>query len=121
MGLYSQNKSMELSNSQLNIARATDLIEVDGILEETSWEIADRATDFWMQFPNDDSKAQAHTEIRMTCDDKKVYIAAICYDVEEYVAQTLKRGVNLFEDDAIGVVIDPVNNNWISVWSEPRR
>tara|TARA_R110000764_G_scaffold42426_4_gene95577 strand:+ start:3621 stop:3932 length:312 start_codon:yes stop_codon:yes gene_type:complete len=64
--LYSQNKSMELSNYQLRIAKATDSIKLDGMLKAAAWETAETATDFWMQFPNVDSMALAGTEIRMT-------------------------------------------------------
>ncbi|WP_282136718.1 carbohydrate binding family 9 domain-containing protein [Seonamhaeicola maritimus] len=110
LGLYAQGKSMELSDYQLQIAKSTDLMEVDGVLEENSWKNADIASDFWMQFPSDNTKAQARTEIRMTYDDKNVYIGVICYDVDKYVVQTLRRDSNFFEGDAIGVVIDPVNN-----------
>jgi hypothetical protein len=109
-GLYSQNKSMELCNYQLNITRATGTIKVDGILDEESWESAGKATDFWMQFPNDNVKAQARTEIRMTYDEKNIYIGAICYDVEKYVVQTLRRDTDFFKGDAIAVVMDPVNS-----------
>lgn len=108
--LNAQNSNKDLSNYQLKISRATDPIQLDGLLEENSWQNADVATDFWMQFPKDNIRADPRTEIRMTYDDKNVYIAAICYDVQQYVVQTLRRDANFFEGDAIGVVIDPVNN-----------
>lgn len=109
-GLYAQNKSSELDSYRLRIARAVDPIEVDGVLEEASWSSAGHASDFWMQFPSDGTKADARTVVRMTYDDRHVYIGVICYDVEDYVVQTLRRDRDFFRGDAIAVVIDPVNS-----------
>lgn len=46
---------------------------------------ADVADKFWMQQPIDGKKANPRTKVRMTYDSDNVYIAAICYDVQDYV------------------------------------
>lgn len=94
---------------QLKIKKTSTPIQVDGQLDEAGWEQADIATDFWLKFPQDGIKAGPKTEVRMTYDEKYLYISAVCYDTGGYVVQTLKRDSRFFDGDAFGVVIDPVN------------
>ncbi|MEQ8684544.1 MAG: DUF5916 domain-containing protein [Imperialibacter sp.] len=101
----------DLSNYQLQIKRNNDPIKVDGMLDEDSWSTPNVASDFWQQYPKDNRKTDVRTEVRMTYDADNLYIAAICYDVEDYVVQTLKRDNGLFTSDAFGIIIDPVNSN----------
>lgn len=93
----------------MQISAAKDPITLDGELTEESWKNADAATDFWMKFPRDDVKAERQTEVRMTYDDRYVYIGAINYDTSYYVVQTLKRDSRYFDSDGFAVVLDPVN------------
>jgi hypothetical protein len=94
---------------QLHTRPTTVPITLDGELSEESWQAADVATDFWMKFPRDDEKAERQTEVRVTYDDKYLYIGAVCYDTSHYVVQTLKRDSRYFDSDGFAVVIDPVN------------
>lgn len=111
-GLYSQNNTSKtsaiLENYQLLIHPATAPIEIDGVLEEDDWNEAEVAKDFWMKFPQDDRKADRQTEVRVTYDDKYLYIGAICYDTSYYVVQTLKRDSRYFDSDGFAIVLDPV-------------
>ncbi|MEQ8811989.1 MAG: carbohydrate binding family 9 domain-containing protein, partial [Imperialibacter sp.] len=97
------------SKYQLRIERAKDPIVLDGELNESTWQTADVATDFWMKFPRDDQKAPRQTEMRAAYDEKFLYISAVCYDTSYYVVQTLKRDIRYFDGDGIAVVLDPVN------------
>lgn len=94
---------------RLTIKRASSPIELDGLLGEQAWTDADVATGFWQKFPTDGVRAGKKTEVRMTYDDRFLYIVAVCYDSDNYVVQTLKRDSRFFDGDAFGVVIDPVN------------
>lgn len=93
---------------QLPIRPTNAPIELDGELEEDAWKAAEAAKDFWMKYPQDDKKAERQTEVRITYDDKFLYIGAICYDTSYYVVQTLKRDSRYFDSDGFAVVIDPV-------------
>jgi hypothetical protein len=64
----------------LLIRRALDPIVVDAYLNERTWQEAAVATDFVQNFPFDSSLAQAQTKVRVTYDDRALYVAAICYD-----------------------------------------
>jgi len=94
---------------QLNIKKATSEITIDGVLSEQAWQDADIANDFWLKFPRDDVKAERKTEVRMTYNDKFLYISAVCMDTSFHVVQTLKRDTRFFDGDGFGVVLDPIN------------
>ncbi len=109
-GLQAQNQATDPRDSyQLNIQRTDSAIVVDGVMEESAWQDADVATDFWLKYPQDGVRAKKRTEVRMTYDDRFLYIIAVCFDTEDHIVQTLKRDSRFFEGDAFGVVIDPVN------------
>ncbi len=94
---------------QLHIAKSTDIIKVDGELNEASWQNAKPIKNFWLHDPTDTGYAKRNTEIRATYDANFLYLGIISYDTSYYVIQTLKRDVDPGKSDGIGVVIDPVN------------
>ena len=109
-GLRGQTEPVDYRQThQLNIKRASSPIELDGLLGEAAWEEAEVATDFWLKFPTDGEPAPKKTEVRMTYDDRFLYVVAVCYDTDEYVVQTLKRDSRFFDGDGFGLVLDPIN------------
>jgi hypothetical protein len=96
----------------LHIKKATSKITIDGILNEKDWNTAEKAADFFQQFPADTSYADTRTEAMVTYDDSYLYVAAICYDEidGEYVIQSLKRDFSYPVSDAFAVFIDPFND-----------
>jgi Domain of unknown function (DUF5916)/Carbohydrate family 9 binding domain-like len=88
------------SNYQLKIAKATGAIRVDGVVAEEDWTKADVATDFYMVLPMDTSYAKLKTEVRMTYDDRNLYILAVCFhDGWKYMVESLKRDWNFGRND----------------------
>ena len=65
---------------QLKISKSIDQIVVDGILDEESWQVADVAKDFFRVLPMDTGYAETKTEVRMTYDEKNIYMAILCWD-----------------------------------------
>ena len=94
---------------QVRIARTSEKIKIDGELNEAVWKSADKAGDFWMNFPVDDEKANPKTEVQLTYDDNFLYIAATCYGKKDYVIQTLKRDVDFWDGDGFVMLMDPLN------------
>jgi hypothetical protein len=94
---------------QLRLSRTQTPLQIDGELTEEVWQSAEAATDFWQKYPQDDQKAKKQTEVRVTYDDKFLYVGAILYDTSAYVIQTLKRDRRYFDSDGFAVVLDPVN------------
>jgi len=64
---------------QLNIKKTSETITIDGIADDLAWKATDVAKDFFMVLPMDDGPATEQTEIRMTYDDKNLYLLATFY------------------------------------------
>ncbi len=94
----------------LHINKAEGRIVVDGQLDESDWQLAEVATNFWQKFPFDTSRALMNTEVRMTYDRQNIYISAVCYfrpDQRRYQAVSMRRDFNLGQNDYFNVYIDP--------------
>lgn len=110
LALRAQTESSDPRESyQLQIKRASSPIVMDGLLGEPAWDEAEVARDFWLKFPRDGERAPKRTEVRMTYDDRFLYVLAVCYGPDEYVVQTLKRDSRFFDGDGFGIVLDPMN------------
>jgi len=94
---------------QININRAKGKIKVDGLLEESTWQEAAIATNFWINFPSDGEQSELQTEVKVTYDDNFLYIAAKCFDNNGAIVQSLKRDAGFWSGDGFAIVIDPVN------------
>jgi hypothetical protein len=95
---------------QIGIKRALKPIVVDGVLDESDWENASVAKDFWQKYPDNKTRAKTKTEARLTYDDHFLYIAFVCYDSSKnHIIPTLKRDAKYFDGDGIAVTLDPIN------------
>ena len=93
---------------QVDIKRADGKVEVDGILDESVWDEADIATNFWQKSPFVKEMADPRTEVKLTYDDNYLYIAAKCYQEEKPLITSLKRD-EFWDNDGLAVVLDPIN------------
>jgi hypothetical protein len=93
---------------EYHIRKTTEVIFIDGKGEENPWKEADVATDFYMVLPMDTSKANVPTEVRMTYDDKNVYMLVTCFHSTDtkYTVESLKRDFNFGRNDNFLVFID---------------
>lgn len=112
-GTWAQSSKINLKDQyRVKLVRINEEVKIDGKLEESFWEQADIASDFWFSFPVDDRKVdeQYQTEVRLAYDDQFLYISAVCHDDAEYIITSLKRdNPEFWRGDSFGVVIDPVN------------
>ncbi len=94
------------------IQKSDSPITADGILDEPTWEQAERGGGFWQSFPTDNTPAQDSTQFMVTYDDDFLYLAVICYDYlpGEPITTTLKRDFNWMANDNISFYIDPFND-----------
>src|SRR5690606_41033717 len=67
------------SSYRLHIKKATSPVIIDGVLEEEAWMEADVAENFYMILPIDTSYAEVLTDVRMTFDDKNLYLFVTNY------------------------------------------
>jgi hypothetical protein len=79
------------SKYRLLIKKAVGEIKLDGVLDESDWELADVTTPFWQQFPFDTSYAKQQSEVRFTFDDENIYVSYVVSQPKQYVVQSLKR------------------------------
>lgn len=96
----------------LNINATNESISIDGKLDEHIWKNADVAKGFFQTFPIDNKLADEQTEVRLTYDDKNVYVGAICYTSQngEYIIESLRRDFGFGSNDVFAVYIDPYND-----------
>ena len=106
--LYSQETFVQNTvNFQIKANPTTEIITVDGELNEPTWSYADKAENFWQTQPVDGLAASHKTIVHVAYDDKHLYVAAICYDdMDKQFVRTLKRD-DWGASDEFGVLIDP--------------
>lgn len=101
------------TQKEIKISRASGTIEIDGQLNEPTWQRADVGSDYHQSFPTDTVMANAKTEIRFTYDDKYLYIGAIMHNPgpREYVTPSLRRDFRGGGNDMIVVGFDTFDDN----------
>ena len=106
---FSQTKN---ASFRLQIKKAISPITIDGIGDEPAWQDAEVAKDFFMVTPMDTSKATDYSEIRMTYDDKNLYLIAAFYKTRrgQYTVESLRRDFGFNQNDNFLLFIDPYNN-----------
>ena len=106
--LFSQKKNAAF---KYHIKKSDIGIVIDGV-EDTAWQKAELASDFFMMLPNDTSKANVRTDVRMSFDDKNIYIIAICYHKENqpYMVESLKRDFAFGKNDNFLLFMDPFDD-----------
>ena len=63
---------------RISIKRAVDKITIDGKLDERSWKEADQTSPFNNKWPTDKGLPPLQTNVKLTYDDKFIYIGAVC-------------------------------------------
>jgi hypothetical protein len=106
---FAQNQPTNISHS---IRRATDIIVIDGVLDEESWQNANRGGGFFQSFPTDNTPAIDSTQFMLTYDDVALYVGVICYDYKagDPITTTLRRDFSWSRNDNISFYIDPYND-----------
>lgn len=97
-----------LQAQELSIKRATSPIKVDGVMEETAWTQATVTDRFHQYFPSDSIPAKAQTEVRLTYDDKYIYVIAKMHNLgpRKYVTPSLRRDFRGEANDVFTIVLD---------------
>jgi hypothetical protein len=108
-------------------ARETnEKIQIDGKLDEKSWQMAWVIKGFKQQNPTQGADASADTDVRVLYDDKFMYISAICKDNlknrNNVRVQNVRRDFEWDFNDNFGVVIDGFKDkrNAVSFQTTPK-
>ena len=84
-----------------HIKKAQQSPKVDGQLTDPAWQQADSTGAFYMMLPMDTSMAQLRTVVRMTFDDKFLYISADnIMPHGNYTVESLRRDWNFAKNDS---------------------
>jgi len=104
---YSQNQP----GTELHIKKAIGTIVLDGSLDESDWQTADLADNWYTNYPVDTVRAPFQTEARFTFDDEFFYASFVCYDDETPdIVNSLRRDFNYDLNDNVGFAIGPYND-----------
>ena len=99
---FSQNPEKEI-----HIKRSHSPIKLDGILDDEAWVAADLSGDFFLNSPFDTAFAKSQTEVKLSFDDKFMYVAMKAYQAKNtYTVSSLKRDFESGSSDVFSVTID---------------
>ena len=91
----------------IGIKRTSEIIEIDGALNETAWQVKG-IMNFFQSEPNQGEPASEKTEIWLAYDDNAIYLAARLYDSHpDSILSNLSRRDYSAIADAITLYIDP--------------
>jgi hypothetical protein len=109
---YFSHAQKNNNSFQLHIHKTSEQIVIDGIMNETAWQQAETAGNFFMVLPMDTSKAHVNTEVKMTYDNQNIYIIAICRLPKKgpYMVESLRRDFVFGKNDNFIFFLDPYND-----------
>ena len=93
---------------RLEALRTDRAIDVDGRLDESAWEQAQAATDFYQQQPNDGTLTTERSEVRILYDLDALYVGGRFFDSDPRggITNELKRDFSARDGDLITIVLD---------------
>ncbi len=110
--VFVSNAQKGFQDYRISAKRTTDLITIDGKLDEADWVNVESISGFTQNFPDDTKLASAQTEVKMLYNEQFLYIAAICENPggDDYIISSLKRDFPFDQNDAFVVYIDPFDD-----------
>ncbi|MEN0006417.1 MAG: DUF5916 domain-containing protein [Bacteroidota bacterium] len=94
---------------EVQAARASESITIDGKLDEVSWLTSALVTDFVQKDPEQGVVASMPTEARIMYDEDYLYVGAVCKTANgksDIRTQNMQRDFNYFQNDMFGIAID---------------
>jgi hypothetical protein len=110
--LFAQSKGINREKYQINIRETNNIINVDGILNESVWLSENKATHFQRVQPTDTGFAIAQTEVKVTYTETNIYVGIVCYDptTGKRPVESLRRDFSFVKNDNFIVFIDTYND-----------
>ena len=91
--------------------RIAGSMQVDGRLDEVSWDGAPPITRFTQIDPEEREPASQPTDVRLVYDDEALYIGAMLYDSGEILTRIARRDARLPDSDRFAVYIDSYHDH----------
>jgi len=107
-----QQRGINRDNYRISISKTTDEVKIDGILDENVWLTADRAGHFHRVEPTDTGFAIAQTEVKMTYNEKTLFMAVTCYDPTpgKRPVESLRPDFTFYKNDNFLLFMDTFND-----------
>jgi hypothetical protein len=91
----------------ITVKYISDLIHLDGVLDEAVWETADKGDNFWQFFPTDSALTKYPTEFRLLYDDHFIYVGIRGEaSSDKYVVSSLRRDFRGTTSDNVTLMFD---------------
>ena len=114
-------ESEALKARVFNISRASSIISINGIFDESAWSTA-ASTDNFLEFqPGDNVNPPVPTEVKVTYDKDNLYVAFKAYADPKDIRATLQKRDQAWRDDFVAILIDTYGdaNSAIMIGSNP--
>jgi len=105
-GTRASDDYVAVYHPELKISRTAGTIEIDGTLEDAGWHGAARTGNFAEHNPGDQTKPGVDTEVWITYDDERLYVAWLCYDDPEEVRAFYCERDQIFSGDYVILCLD---------------
>lgn len=101
----------QTASRSFTIKYISETIVADGVLDESIWQTADSANDFWQYFPSDSIRAQQQSEVKILYDDENLYVG-IKVDAtgNDFALTSLKRDFRGGGIDSFSLLFDTYND-----------
>lgn len=109
--LFSLQGHSQVMKKSVTVKYINEEITIDGILSESSWNDAEKATNFFQYFPTDTVQAKRQAEIQFLFDDRNLYVG-IKVDAKgkNYIVPSLRRDFRAGGSDNITLMFDTFND-----------
>lgn len=107
-----QTRAVNRDKYRIHINQTTEKLNIDGLLNEEIWSLAERTGPFQRVLPTDTGFARSQTEVMLTYDEDNLYLGIICYDAipGKRPVESLRRDWNFVNNDNFVVFIDTYND-----------
>lgn len=112
--VFSTSKAQQVADTleQISPLAIEQDFEISADLSHPAWQQAESVNIKYQVQPNDDVKAWINTEVKVLYSDQNLYFGFIS---EDHNPRNIRANIsdrdNSFQDDYVGVILDPFNNN----------
>ena len=100
------------SDKVLHAVRAREAIQIDGVLNDTSWALVSPDGAFVQRDPNQDQAPTESTTVQVLYDDEALYFGITLYDSQpNRIEKRLNRRDRPWDGDRVSVNIDPYHDH----------
>ena len=96
---------------QLKAKYITEPVQLDGELNESVWQTAEKTSDFWQFFPSDSITAKYQTWVQIAYNQTTLFVAFRAESQnDDYVVTSLKRDFSGTRNDNVSILFDTFND-----------